>query len=175
MTLHVYASGEVLTASNLNVSVNPLVAIKAADETVNNNGTVQDDDELIITPQTNSSYLVQLRLVYISTSGTPDIKFGFSFPAGANFSWSPVGMTPAAGNQDATNQAGYIRVTDTTSTATRTLGTLASAELLTAAPLGLLTMGSTSGNLTLQWSQSAATAENTTLKAGSLMVATKIA
>lgn len=175
MALHVYAAGEVLTASNLNTSVNPLAAIKTATETVNNNNTPQDDDELFITPQTNSSYLVQLLLIYKSTSQTPDFRIGFSFPVGANFTWSPVGITPLNANQDTSNQAGYIRVTSTTSTATRDLGTIGGAENLTAAPVGLLAMGSTAGSFRLQWSQGAATAENTQLLAGSVLVATKIA
>jgi hypothetical protein len=172
--MHVYEPGEVLTATELNRSVNPLVAIKTANEIVNNSDTVQDDDELVITPETNSTYMVQCFLIYSSTTATPDIKFGFSFPVGANFSWAPIGVTPANANQDATNQAGYIRSVLTTSTATRTVGTMATAEPLVAAPIGLLTMGSTGGDLTLQWAQSTATVENTTLRAGSYIVARNI-
>lgn len=174
MPLHVYTPGEVLTAVELNRSVNPLVAIKTAPETVNNSNSLQDDDELIITPETNSKYLVQAMLIYQSTTATPDIQVGFSFPTGANFSWCPVGLTPVNANQDVANQAGHLRMINTSSSAARTLGTMATAEPLTAAPIGLLTMGATAGTLTLQWAQSVATAENTRVLAGSFIVARKI-
>lgn len=174
MALHTYTAGEVLTATNLNESVNGKFALKTSTETVNNSNTVQDDDQLFITPTINATYFVQLYLIYQSTGSTPDIKFGFTMPAGASFNWTAIGVTPTDANQDSTQQSGYIRVSSTSSSTTRALGTMTGQEL-SAVPTGLLIMGSTAGNLQLQWSQSAAVAENTQVKANSCIVATRIA
>ena len=172
MALHVYVANEVLTAANLNTSANPYVALKTANETVNNSTTMQNDDELLVNAAISSTYLVELFIMYSSVTQTPDIKFGFTFPAGATFTWAMLGITPTNANQDTGLQAGYARTATVTGSGTRSLGTMASD--LTATVTGVFAMSTTAGDLRLQWAQNNATAENTQVLANSFMIATKI-
>ena len=173
MTLRVYTTGEVLTAANLNASVNPLIAIKTATETVNNSTTIQDDDELFVTPSTNATYWVQTLVLYDSVSTTPNIKIAFSFAAGATFTYGGMGMTTANANFDTGAGDGYLRFPAATSGGRRTYGTMASE--LGAMPNGILIMDSTAGTFRLRWAQDTATAENTQVKAKSYIWARRIA
>lgn len=141
---------------------------KTADETLNNTTTMQNDDHLLVADfSINQSYWIDLFLRYISVTTIPDLKIGFTVPAGAVFSWAPWGA-------DSTTAAETTPIrTVLETTGVRTIGTVAATEI-TARICGELIMGGTAGNLQTQWAQSAATAENTTVKAGSLLMGRRI-
>ena len=174
MTRHVYADGEALTAANLNVSVNPLFALKTATETVNNSTTMQNDDHLFLTTMSiNATYLVKLFIIYESTTQTPDLVLGFTVPSGASFQWVPFSLTSNNANSEASVGAGYVRMPSTTTSSTRFIGTMTTE--VASLPVGVLTMAGNSGTFRLQWAQGVATAENTQVKANSLLSMWRIA
>jgi hypothetical protein len=176
MPLKSFAPGEVLTASDVNeYLVNSKFAVATATETAFNNSTPHDDAQLFIPNLTaNATYLVIGMLVYQSATAAPDIAIAFTMPAGANMTWSPNGITPTDGDQAPTQQAGYVRMPSTSAGVQRSLGTQAGNELV-ANPMGLLTMGGTSGTLQFRWAQNLATSESTQRKANSFLWARRVA
>ncbi len=68
--------------TNSRARVYTRIAIKTADETVNNSTTMQDDDDLKHTVKANTSYTFKLIAYFISAS-TPDIKSNFTGPSGS--------------------------------------------------------------------------------------------
>jgi hypothetical protein len=148
-----FVAGQILTAALLIAGV-PIAVRKTADQTVNNSTVLVNDSELFWTPPVSTTY--QLRLVLYYNSGTvPDIKAGWSLPAGATLTWGALYV----------NTAGGLTVIGNLGAGTLSIGGLgaeANAEFH-----GILTMGSTAGNVQLQWAQDTANASNTIVRANS--------
>lgn len=85
------------TAEQYNWLKNVLLptAHKEADETVNNNTGLQDDDDLVVTLEANKYYAFELWLEFNSTA-VADIKFAFTIPAGATVEWGHLRYTGAS-------------------------------------------------------------------------------
>lgn len=134
------------------------MAVKAADETVNNSAVLQNDDELLIAVEASRNYSVLLVMKY-NTGLTPDLKIAFAVPTGATIS----GV--------------FVEVTGTSTVSTRgNLDIAANAvELNGHANDGLiflfahLIVGVTAGNLQLQWAQNTADVSNSIVRAGSIL------
>lgn len=80
-----------------------LRAVKAADETVNNSTTLQDDDALSLSLPASATFHVTALILYESTT-TADFSSGFVLPAGATgvvwFSgFNTSGVTSTLANQ----------------------------------------------------------------------------
>lgn len=56
------------------------IIVKSADQTVTNNATPQNDSELLSAVTTNSTYLVELMLMYSANNTTGDYRWRFSYP-----------------------------------------------------------------------------------------------
>lgn len=129
-------------------------AVKSADESVNNSDVLQNDDDLLVPVAANTDYVFILDILAVSVTATPDLKVGWSVPAGATMTWAMVGDIEQ--NYNSENEGGTDIQTLTSSLKyTRWVGTVQ--------------VAGTSGNLQLQWAQTAATAEDTTVKAGSML------
>ncbi len=125
--------------------------VKKADETVNNSTTLQDDDELKFTAQTNKTYRFELRLRNVMPS-TEHLKFAFSGPSGA----TGKSITNAWNGSAESNYADIF-----SAQAISTAGTEKS----------MVTTGhiiiTTAGEVVFQWAQNVQGAVNTILKEGS--------
>lgn len=161
----VYA-GDIIYASDVN-DVAPLVAVKTADETVNNSSTLQDDNELFVAVRANNTYIVETGLIY-SSGATPLIKVGFDFPSGATFVWT---MDSLHNSITAATRGDIERFVQSGST--QSFGVSGAGTKVDATPSGLLTVGSTGGNFTVQWAQQTANASNTVMYAGSWIKLTR--
>jgi hypothetical protein len=108
---------------------------KAADETVNNSTTLQDDDEIVAALAANENVHFQLHL-RINSGTTPDLKIAFTVPSGATvaFTAHPSGSTEATGSG--------------TSLSLVALGANQALSIV-----GHVANGATPGNLQLQWAQ----------------------
>lgn len=139
---------------------------KTADETVNNSGTLQDDDHLTgFTLDTGAVYKVEGFIVMTSPDAA-DWKANLSFTNTPVDYWLGMnGMSTAgahAGDLTGPSQADVFLDTATASTS--------GAELI-----GFIRANaSTGGTVKLQWAQLNATVGDTILKAGSWMTLTKI-
>lgn len=179
MTMKVFASGEVLTAADLNeYGVNTKFAISTSNETAISNTTLHDDAQLFLTGLTAGVgviYVVQLFFVYSTAStGNPDIKMGFTLPAGASFSAVPNGLDPTGDVASGASINNYHRADEWT-TSSKALQAPNSAVNTVATPLMVLLMGASSGTLQFQWAQSASVAENTIRRANSFLWARRVA
>lgn len=88
-------------------SPSPGRIVKAANQTVNNSNTLQNDSDFLFPVEANSVYLVHLQ--YLMSSGTtPDFKWAFTLPAGATAkasnqvgnAWSVINDATSAVNVD---------------------------------------------------------------------------
>jgi hypothetical protein len=132
------------------------LARKSADETINNDSTLNDDVDLVLAVKANSFYIIDAWIVYNSAAAA-DIKMTFKALAAATASWgfsydqSPTekGLGDvAAVPTDATDQWMWIH--------------------------GSLATGATAGNLQFQWAQNASDAGNTILRAESYIAITRV-
>jgi hypothetical protein len=138
----------------------PRIAIKTADESINTTTTFQDDNELLLTVEANSTYKCRLHL-QTSSGTTPDFKYQFSKPSGATTpSWNALYFTAAAAltasiSGDALTTGGF------------------GADLPIEA-YGLLITSSTAGTFGLQWAQNTSDAGSTIVRAGSFLELIKV-
>lgn len=136
--------------------------IKSADETVNNSSTLQNDDSFAIPVAVNTDYLIEMGLIYTSTTATPDFKFA----------WTLTGMTwehTAQSEPAAPTRTWQAATVQTSGTARSMTGSSVTANLAPWLFTFHVHAGSTGGTLNFQWAQDTATAENTTIKKNSWM------
>jgi hypothetical protein len=167
-------SGQVLTAQG--AGVDPVYAAaedarikiirKAADEIVNNSSTLQNDDDLYFAIAANEVW--QFRFVISILSGTtPDFQMAITVPTGATIAAGAVFVNTAGalihGNYLASGTAWDIQ----------TNGVLAGDEVVFEIE-GYVSNDVTAGNVQLQWAQYLADASDTTVKAGSYLIAHKL-
>lgn len=134
--------------------------IKTADETVNNSNTLQDDDELNTSVSANETLLVEAFLL-VDFKSASDLKIAWSAPALCT------GYHPAISATDVNaNGAENHNVASTR------LGTTSQLSLITDDCLFI--NGANAGTVKLQWAQNTAVAEDTIVKAGSLLRVTRL-
>lgn len=141
--------------------VRPPAGFKTTTETVNNNATLQNDDELFAAMAANAVYLVDLDLVF-NSGATPGFKFTFALPAGAG--GNLVGFAHNTGNAFFT-----FNGTPTTVYSLAGIGANAYVHLD-----GYITTAATPGNAQLQWAQFTANVSNTTVLLGSTLKLTRV-
>lgn len=93
MSLATVAAGQIILADDHN-SLLPLFVVKTLDETLNNNATLQNDDELFLSVVANIKYWLSMRLI-MSSGATPDFKMLFTFPTGLTMKLHNVEATGA--------------------------------------------------------------------------------
>lgn len=168
MALTVFNTGDVPSATQVNnLFVNTLFVRKGSDESVTSNTTLQDDDVLQLTLEANTSFEVRLFIRY-TASLAGDLKFAFAGPAGSSFDYYSLGMETAAGGV-----TGLQGVTITMPTAVGH-GGLAGTTVGVVIE-GLAITAGTAGVLKLQWAQNTSDGTATVVKAGSFMVARRVA
>lgn len=144
-------------------SVTEGVVRKAADETVNNSSTPQNDDELLIPLDANSTYIFDGIISY-NSSTTADLQLDFTVPSGAvgrrvlNF------ITSSSTNCLSTSQQFYGGLITTSATAIG--GTGGGCDIVIR---GTVTTSSTSGNFQVLWAQNVAEVSDTKVLLGSFL------
>lgn len=150
--------------------VTDLFALKAANESVTSSTTLQDDDELFVTVEADSIYVVHAVFLYdASTAG--DLKFTFTAPSGATFQWnSSVAAlaTTGATSPGTTNFAGSDIGTNYGA------GGAGAGTTLSAVTSGVLVTSSTAGAFRVQFAQFTSDATATRMLAGSFLHLRKV-
>lgn len=142
-------------------SDNMIKRVKGSDETVNNADTVQDDNDLFFYVGANEVWGIEFYLSVISNS-TADFIFDVSVPSGATIRTS---AHPEWNTSDTLQvSSGTLPVSIGQTTTERGI-------LLR----GFIKNGSTAGLLKLKWAQSSATVVDTIVKAGSHLIAHRLA
>lgn len=135
---------------------------KTADETVNNSTALQNDNELLAALPTAGTYQFEMNMLYSATT-VADIKFAFTWPAGATAFWSAIGL--ATGAATLTGDATFSFTNGSgTSVAFGGIGAGAPVPIRL---FGNIVMGGTAGNLQLQWAQQNLEATNTIVHSNS--------
>jgi hypothetical protein len=149
----------------------PVAAHKTVDESVTSSTTLQDDDDLAFTVQADETWVWEA-VLYVVGSTAGDIRVAFTVPAGATLQWGAPGSAAIA----ATASGAAEEVNNNVVTASGTFenyGTFAGRSAILVR--GLVVVGSTAGTVQLQWTQNASNATATTVKAGSHLIARRIA
>ena len=149
-----------------------LRAFKAADETVNNSDTYQDDDHLVVTVTATTNYIVEVVLGVRNASATPSFKLQFTVPSITNYSGTGIYNTI-----DDVSYSNVVQSTLTTSPgAIITGGTCSTGAGYTAHVYlsGVLEVAGTGGAFQIQWAQQTAHASDTIVKRGSYIKLTEI-
>jgi hypothetical protein len=147
-----------------------LFARKSADQTVNNSTTMVDAADLVVSVAANAVYLVDTGIYYVSNTAA-DIRFGWTVPAGASGSWhvGGAGGSIADGSTDTGGRWGIV------SWGTANSAGGSAAVDLVAQPGGMLVVGATAGTLQFRFTQQAAIAVDTTVRANSWLKAERVA
>lgn len=135
---------------------------KAADETVNNSATLQDDDDLVIAIGANETWYFEAMILH-NTGTTPDIKVGFDIPAAATLSWTDVART----SSDTPAMTVPIQTDDGVDVLTGT-GAASVAMIW-----GVVVNGANAGNLQFRWAQNTQDASDTKVLATSYLMAAR--
>lgn len=143
----------------------PLFARKTADESVTSSAVMQDDNELTVTVEANAVYWFQL-LERIDATAASDYKSQLTLPSGAT-SVSAIDAITIAGT--AYNQFDLI------TTSFQTTEGAGAGTVRIAIRNGIIITSSTAGAVTLQWAQNTSGGTATILKAGSYLIALKVA
>jgi len=131
--------------------------VKPADETVTSTTTLQDDDDLVITPNINKTYGYMLMCMF--TSDTPaGFRYAASIPSGAT-------MTRVAGQNWNSTLEGTMEDMTTAKSVT-TSGTFNHIIQV----VGRLIMGGTAGDVNFQWAQNISDAADTTVQEGAFWI-----
>jgi len=157
------AAGQIILADHHN-SLVPLYVKKTANEIVNNSTVLQNDDQLALAIEANTTYKGKLRLI-VNSPTTADFKCKFTFPAGMTASIEGYeGSSPGA--------ASAVLVGPIDQTVTAVFSTVAADQILILE--GTFTNGANAGTLQLQWAQNAAVVGDTTVKANSELELRKV-
>lgn len=160
----VYAGSRILAAAIRGIA--PLAAYKDQDQSVSTGvGTLQADDELLLSVQPNAVYLWLLLATYSGgAGGSSDLMAGWSLPTGASMTYGRLGI-PAGGS------ALLFQKTlgsDVVNYQTAGSGT---GVFLNA---GTLITGADAGTAQFEWCQNLGTATATTVHAGSVLAAWQV-
>lgn len=146
---------------NVSTALTELFVRRTADSSaVNNSTTLVSDSVLALTPAISTVYTLSGLIVY-SSNIAADIKFGFTFPAGATLTWTGSGVvvTGGGGGGDLAANVALRLAADST------FAYAGGDAFIMGIPIrGTLIMGSTAGNLTARWAQNSAHASNTNVR-----------
>lgn len=153
----------------------PITAIKTSNQDKTNN-TLADDPELTVALTVNTTFDI-LADLYISSNGNAqgDFSGALTFPAGCTLHLGTLGPANTLASGSISDVvAGLIGLGDTSSPST-TFAFGASTAGVCARVFGRIIVGSTAGNLTLQWAQEVTNANFTRFHAGSTLTIRKVA
>jgi len=142
----------------------PTIVIKQVDQTIQSETDISanPDDELLLAVGANEAWIIQLGILY-TTGATPDFKWGFDIPAGANVGRININIDDVSTVTEI--DGGTLKPTGITAE-----GDGSVRGLVIWAPLQV---AGTSGNFVFQWSQFISDASDTTVEAESFLIAWK--
>lgn len=141
------------------------IVLKTSDETINNNNTLQNDDQLLLAVGVNEKWEFLLWLDTTSTANT-DFKYAFAIPTASAL----LKVTSGQIAQLTANESNITPLDGTASAASVTSG----ANKLYLNYYRYIG-GANAGNVQLQWAQVTSHADSTTVHANSFILAHKLA
>lgn len=158
-----WTPGEVLTAADVNTWFVPLAAVKTADQSVTNSSTLVADNDLHLPVAANATYAMNIYVLYVAGT-TPDLKWGWTAPAGSVLEYSIAGCW---------NSMNFIEQSPY-DLATSPVFDGGGAVLCNWAGMGTLKTGASAGTLQAKFAQNTSNATATTIKAQSALMLRRI-
>ena len=140
------------------------IVLKTSDEIVNNSIVLQDDDELLVAVEANKSYFIEAVLICYQESGSADYKFKFTVPTAATAWWDIEGMAYHHTNTSQSDQSEGDTLTKD----------LDGVEHQIVILRGIFMIAGNAGNVTLQWAQSSAVADDSKILKESFLRITEL-
>lgn len=162
------ADVEPISSSHPDILTSPMQIIthKAADETVNNTTTLQNDNHLFFPIGIQENWQFDIVLLWAAANETADAKIGITVPSGAGGFWGATSALDTAATTalagDFHNHRGFAE--------TLAVGVDGTDETMTVLH-GFVDNGGTAGNVQLQWAQNVLTAADLTLVTYSYLIA----
>jgi hypothetical protein len=164
------AAGQRITAALLR-SMLPQTVRKTADESRSATTTYADDTHLVFPGEANAVYTVFGWIKYFADP-TPDLKLKLTAPSDALGEWAWLMPGSSAG---ASGTAGYSIRTETTDINAGRTGYGTSDSQHNTPLAGVIRMGPTAGNISIQWAQNTSSATATVLYTDSWLSFQRIA
>jgi hypothetical protein len=164
MAIPTWATGQVLTAADVNTWFVPKTAVKTTTESVTSSVTLQNDDELFVPVAVNRTYEVA-SLIRMDGATGGDFNFQFTGPAGATFSAQITRLISTA----ASISDDVIDSMEALSTP-MAAGCLGAGNTTPVRVEGILVVASTAGTFQLQWAQLAGSVTATRVLTRSYLV-----
>lgn len=154
----------------------PKLVFKTADESVASSATPQDDDQLLFPVAANEKWVFTLYLlVGCGSAATGDFRAAITVPAGVVLAWSFVNGTYFNGDPRASDSAADAVNLEVVTASGTSLIVAGSVPDIGYQIKGYVTVGATAGDVRLQWAQASSNATATTVRAGSHLIANKVA
>jgi len=153
-------AGEKLTAALL-LSLLPVGIVKPSDQSLTSNTTLQNDNDLVVSLQANTSYHFECFLDYEGgTAGAADIKWGWTLPAGITLRYIALyeNLTPTLAGAVTWGSADVVQAQSNGAGNRRGIFMNGACTTVSA------------GNMQLQWAQNTSSATATIVHANSKLV-----
>lgn len=160
------SGGNPFVVGDINNNIPILVRKTTNENAPASSAAVQDDDELFCAVEANAIYLVEGFFRFTAGSNTPDIRFNYSYPAGASFARFELGRTPASTATADTIESSVATTGDTG----RGAGTTQTSLMM----WGDLQIGATPGTFRVRFGQVTADVALVTMNLGSWLRLTKL-
>lgn len=137
--------GQVLAAADVNSWFVPLVAVKTSDQSATSNTALFGDSALFVACAANATYRVHANILYEGgTLNASDLKWQWSFPSGATWTFHYLGVTPGG-----LTTVGLVGSGATTFAS----GSVGAGNYRAVEFVGTLVTSSTAANLAFNWAQ----------------------
>lgn len=159
MAIPVWVPGQILTSSDVNQWLAPNASFKTSDQTVTSSTALVNDTALVVPVLANAIYEVKCLVIYTALNGG-DLKWTWTVPAGAALLYQALhneGGATGLGNSSLVNSQALVGFAVGQGAGTNT----------GVGMQGSIVVGSTPGNLQLQWAQNTSSATSTTVRTGS--------
>src|SRR5438445_343567 len=145
-----WAAGNQLTATDLNAAIDRVRCKRqTASQTVNNSITLVNSNDLIFAVKANTKYMMDSLIIYDSNI-TADFKIKFSVPSGTS-----VRVSPWCNNTGTDTITGALSH-DAIDADNFAAGGVGAGTMITMRPSARITVGSTAGNMVVQFAQNTA-------------------
>jgi hypothetical protein len=141
-----------------------VVVRKSADEIVNNSTTFQNDNHLLFAVAAGETWVGRF-VIFHTGDATADIKFAVTFPASTTIMYGARVMNASS---NAVHTPGLI------TTSGGSLGASGNSAAGAVTEVMVACVATVAGTVTLQWAQNVLTVADTTVKAGSFLIAERV-
>lgn len=165
MAVKSWSPGDVLTAADMNSWTVPVPAIKPSDTSRTSTTSLTADPDLACAVVANASYRFWCYLNYEgAATGTGDLKWNFTVPAGATLRYQSISINTAG------TLSPLLIGPTWTGSSTNSAGTNGSGNAMSLMMHGTLVVAGSAGSCTLNWAQNTSSGTSTIVHSQSALI-----